>query len=107
MHAFPRQSREAQSFPAGDIVALRRRRIDVVISSVRCRCFVASIFHELDIEPGQKRPLVVRSAQHFHDALAPIAGEVIYMTAPAALSPDLRKTFHRRLYPWAEDPLKE
>ena len=97
-------------FPAGDVVALRCGGIDIVVSSERCPCFSPAIFSDLGIDPKRKRLLIPKSNQHFYNAFAPIAGEVIYMAAPGAVPPDPRQIRYRRLdttrlYPWADDPL--
>jgi microcystin degradation protein MlrC len=110
MHALPQQSGESLSFPVGDVVALRCGSIDIVVGSERCQCFGPSIFSDLGIDPECKRLLIPKSVQHFYDAFAPIAGEVIYMAAPGAVAPDPKLIPYRRLdtsrmYPWADDPL--
>jgi microcystin degradation protein MlrC len=110
MHAFPQQGGDPWWMPCGDVVALRCRGIDIVVSSVRCQCFSPSIFVDLGIEPTSRHILVVKSVQHFHKAFAPIAGEVIYMAAPGAVAPDPRQITYRRmdtrrLYPWSKSPL--
>ena len=109
-HAFPQQSGKPDLFPLGDVVALRCGSIDIVVSSRRCQCFSPSIFEDLGIDPAQKRLLIPKSTQHFYAAFAPIAGEVIYMAGPGAVSPDPMQIPYRRvntggLYPWVEDPL--
>lgn len=111
MHAFPQSSGEPWLFPAGDVVALRCRGIDIVVSSVRCQCFSPAIFTDLGIDPASKRLLIPKSLQHFHGAFAPIAKEVIYMAAPGAVPPDPRLISYRRvdtarLYPWIEEPMR-
>jgi microcystin degradation protein MlrC len=110
LHAFPQESGDPWWFPAGDTVALRCGGIDIVVNSERCQCFSPSIFSDFGIDPRSKQLLVVKSAQHFYGAFAPIAGEVIYMAAPGAVAPDPRQTVYsrvdtNRLYPWSEDPL--
>jgi microcystin degradation protein MlrC len=110
MHGLPQQSGESWSFPAGDVVALRCGSIDIVVSSERCQCFNPFIFSDLGIDPKRKRLLIPKSYQHFYDAFAPIAGEVIYMAAPGALPPDPRQISYSRLntgrlYPWVDDSL--
>lgn len=110
MHAFPQQSGGPALFPVGDVVALRSRSVDIVVGSERCQCYSPMIFSDLGIEPRQKRVLIVKSAQHFHGAFAPMAGEVIYMAAPGAVTPDPRAIAYerfdtQRLYPWVESPL--
>ncbi len=98
--------------PAGDVVALRCGGIDLIVSSQRCQCFSPSIFTDLGIEPQKKQLLIVKSVQHFYGAFSPIAGEVIYMAAPGAVSPDPRGIEYHRvdtscLYPWTDAPLRE
>lgn len=110
MHAFPQLLGPPSLWPAGDVAALRCKGIDIVVSSKRCQCFAPSIFTDLGIDPQRKRVLVVKSAQHFYGAFAPIAAEVIYMAASGAVPPDPRLLSYRRLdasrlYPWAQDPL--
>jgi microcystin degradation protein MlrC len=109
IHAFPQRSGEPLLYPTGDVIALRCGSIDIVVSSKRCQCFCPSIFSDLGIDPKLKRLLIPKSAQHFYEAFAPIAGEVIYMAASGAVPPDPRQISYRRLdtsrlYPWAEDP---
>jgi microcystin degradation protein MlrC len=99
-------------FPLGDVAAVHCDGIDIVVSSERCQCYSPSIFSDLGIDPKNKRILVVKSAQHFYGAFAPLAHEVIYMAAPGAVAPDPRLISYRRLdtrrmYPWAADPLKQ
>jgi microcystin degradation protein MlrC len=108
-HAFPQHSGDPWFFAAGDVVALRHRSIDLVVSSERCQCVAPSIFTDLGIEPTRKRLLVPKSYQHFFGAFAPIAGEIIYMAGPGAVPPDPRQIPYRRLdtrrlYPWVDDP---
>jgi len=110
IHAFPQRSGEPLLYPTGDVIALRCGSIDIVVSSKRCQCFCPSIFSDLGIDPKLKRLLIPKSAQHFYEAFAPIAGEVIYMGAPGAVVPDPRQNSYRRLdtsnlYPWIQDPI--
>jgi microcystin degradation protein MlrC len=109
MHKLPQLTGKPVLFPLGDVAALRCGGIDVVVSSVRCQCYCPSIFSELGIEPGCKRLLVVKSAQHFYSTFSPIAAEVIYMAAPGAVPTDPRLNRYRRLdtsnlYPWVAEP---
>lgn len=112
-HAVPEGAiTKSWAFPAGDVVALRCGDIDVVVSSERCPCLDPSIFTDLGIDPTSKRLLIPKSFQHFYAAFAPIAAQVIYMTAPGAVPPDPRRIEFRhvdttRLYPWVEDPLAQ
>jgi microcystin degradation protein MlrC len=64
-HAFPQQSGEPWWFLAGDTVALRCGRVDIVVSSERCQVFSPAIFSDFGIDPAPKQLLVVKSVQHF------------------------------------------
>lgn len=108
-HEFPQQSGESAWRRAGDVVAIRCGSIDIVVSSERCQCFSPSVFYDLGIDPKRKRLLIPKSTQHFLEAFAPIAGEVIYMAGPGALTPDMKQIPYRRLdtrslYPWLQSP---
>jgi microcystin degradation protein MlrC len=110
VHAFPQMSGKPVLFALGDVAALRCGSIDLVVSSLRCQCYCASIFSDLGIDPKAKRLLIPKSAQHFYGAFASIASEVIYMAAPGAVPPDPKRISYRRLetqklYPWAQNPL--
>jgi microcystin degradation protein MlrC len=52
--------------------------------------------------------LVVKSANHFRAAYAPIASEIVYMSAPGALTFDPTAIPYRlldtRKYPWLDNP---
>jgi microcystin degradation protein MlrC len=110
MHGHPQESGADRLYPLGDVVSLRVGTLDIVVSSQRCQCFSPTLFTDLKIDPSAKRLLVIKSMQHFHSAFAPVAGEVIYMSGPGAVSPDPRLIRHcnvqtDRLYPWVADPL--
>jgi microcystin degradation protein MlrC len=112
VQVFPQRSGDPELIPTGDIVALRCRGIDLIVSSERNQCFNPLIFSDCGIDPTKKRLLVVKSTQHFYCTFAPMAGEVLYMAAPGALSPDPRRIPYRHLktgglYPWIEDPLSQ
>lgn len=69
-----------------------------------------AVFSVFGIDPRAKRILIPKSAQHFCVRLELLAGEIVYMSAPGAVSPDPRHISYRRvmthhLYPWTDDPL--
>ena len=114
-HRFPQidleTGRESESvyWPIGDTVALHCQGIDILVSSERTQCFSPCIFSDLGINPQDKSLLIVKSAQHFYGAFAPIAGEVIYMAAPGAVPPIMQQIPYQRMrtnnkYPWVENP---
>ena len=78
-HRFPQidletgQESEPVYWPIGDTVALHCQGIDLIVSSERAQCFSPCIFTDLGINPNEKSLLVIKSAQHFYSAFAPIA----------------------------------
>jgi microcystin degradation protein MlrC len=110
MQAFPLQSGDRELIDSGDLAAIHFRGISIVLTNRRTQCLTPSVFSDLHIDPRGQRLLVVKSTQHFYAAFAPIAGEILYMSAPGAVAPDPKqipytKVHTRRFYPWNEDPL--
>ena len=96
-------------WPIGDVVALHCQGIDILVSSKRAQCFSPCIFSDLGINPKEKSLLIVKSAQHFYGAFAPIASDVIYMAAPGAVPPMMQQIPYQRMrtdnkYPWVDNP---
>ena len=93
---------------AGDLAAFVVGGITIVCSTIRTQCFSPVAFTAAGIEPGAQRVLVVKSMQHFHAAFAPIADDILYVTAPGAVSPDLAALPYRRArrdqWPFIENP---
>jgi microcystin degradation protein MlrC len=94
--------------PCGQCAHLSCNGVDVIVGSVRQQVLGLDVFTAFGIEPGDRRLLVVKSFNHFHAAFAPIAGEVIYMSAPGALELDPRLVPYEltdtRKFPWLDDP---
>ena len=114
-HRFPQidlesgKEDDAIYLPAGDVVALHCQGIDILVSSKRAQCFSPCIFSDLSINPKEKSLLVIKSAQHFYGAFAPIASEVIYMAAPGAVPPIMKQIPYQKMrtdnkYPWKQNP---
>ena len=114
-HRFPQVDLETGQesasiyLPAGDVVALHCEGIDILVSSERAQCFSPCIFSDLNIDAKDKSLLIIKSAQHFYGAFAPIASEVIYMAAPGAVPPIMQQIPYQTMrtdnkYPWVENP---
>jgi len=106
---FPQQSGAVDWIDQGTVVALHSAGIHLIATDGRRQCLSPSVFSDFGIEPRHMRLLIPKSAQHFHAAFGPIAGEVIYMSAPGAVAPDPRRIRYRRfltdrLYPWKAEP---
>ena len=94
--------------PAGDLAAFEVGAIAVVCSTIRTQCFSPVCFTAAGIDIGARRVLVVKSMQHFHAAFAPIAGDILYVAAPGAVSPVITALPYRKAsrdqWPFVENP---
>jgi len=71
--------------------------IDVVVNDYRMQSFHPDCFAQAGIDPARRRALVVKSTQHFHAGFAPIAREILYLSAPGSGSMDMAALAHRRV----------
>ena len=69
--------------------------IDVVLTTKRVQAGSPELFSALQIDPEQKKILVVKSTQHFHAEFAPISTLVLYASEPGALISDFTKIPYR------------
>ena len=90
----------------GDTVAINAEGIDFVVHSARAQNTNPSIFSKLGIDYASRKILVVKSMQHFHAAYAPVAAEIIYVSAPGTLSFDFARLPYTKLSRplWPVDP---
>jgi microcystin degradation protein MlrC len=92
----------------GDCVCLTCGGVDVIVSTVRQQVLGLEVFTAFGIDPTERQLLVVKSMNHFRAAFAPIAAEVVYMSAPGALNLDPRAIPYQhvdtRKFPWLDDP---
>lgn len=90
------------------VVRIAGTGIDVILNTNRTQTFEPDIFSNLGIDPLAQRVLVVKSTNHFYAGFAPIASEVIYVSAGAAYPSNPRVTNYRKLtrklWPRVEDP---
>lgn len=96
----------------GRSAALDLGGVVVIVNSERQQVFSPSCFTDHGIDPAAMRAVVVKSAQHFHAAFAPIAREVLYCEAPGVMNrfypPDRFDRVPRPIWPiddiaWASD----
>jgi len=62
--------------------------IDLVLTSKRTQVFHPDGLEQLGITPADYKGIVVKSIQHFYAGFAPIASEVLYVSAPGAIPRD-------------------
>lgn len=89
----------------GPHVALEAGGITIVLCKQREQTHSPQIFTELGIDLGKLQLVVVKSAQHFHAAFAPLASAVIYACPPGTTTTNYEaETYHRLRRPiWPID----
>ncbi|MBM3516952.1 MAG: M81 family metallopeptidase [Alphaproteobacteria bacterium] len=92
----------------GTAVWITASGIDLVLNTVRTQIFHPDAFTQLGIDPGRVKIIVVKSTQHFYAGFAPIAAEVLYVSAPGAITPDFAaipyRIFTAPYWPKVADP---
>lgn len=64
--------------------------LDAVVNDHRIQTFHPDCFSVVGVDPRRPRALVVKSTQHFHAGFAPIAREIIYVSAPSSGAMDMK-----------------
>jgi microcystin degradation protein MlrC len=94
--------------PCGDAACLTCDGVDIIVESVRQQVFGLEVLTAFGISPLERDLIVVKSTNHFRTAFEPVASEILYMSAPGALTLDFRSIAYRRMntrkYPFVEDP---
>lgn len=82
--------------------------VDVVIVSRRQQTFSPEAFTNLGIDLSSKRAVIVKSAQHFYNRFVGVASEVLFVSAPGCVRPDMAELdlprAGRPLWPQVADP---
>ena len=93
----------------GPTAVLRIDGIDVVTTSIRMHTVDLQVFLSQGIDPRTRNVLVVKSAQHFRAAFAPIARQVMLVDAGGLCSTDSSRFLYAKLRRpiWPLDDLQE
>jgi microcystin degradation protein MlrC len=83
--------------PLGDCAAIKVGGVEVVLITNRTQALGLELFRNLDIEPNQRKLVVVKSTNHFMAAFGPIAKKVIYVDSDGPLSRDYRRIPYTRV----------
>lgn len=96
-------------YPLGNTAALRVNGIDIALISLRTQVFSPELFTNLGIDVTNRRLVIVKSTQHFYGRFAPIAAEVLYISATGAVQPDFKNIPYKyadtHKYPIVADPM--
>lgn len=93
------QSFRASKVTLGTAATLRLvgTEVDVLVISNRTQTFEPDIFSNMGVNPAEKDVLLVKSTNHFHAGFAPIAAEVVYVSAPSSYPSEPRQGLYTRL----------
>lgn len=93
----------------GILAAIEYRGVKIVVGEHREQVFGPRVFSEVGIDPAAQQLLIVKSAQHFYKAFAPIAGKIVYCDSPCSRSIDFSalRFRHRRSPIWPLDACTE
>ena len=81
----------------GAAAAITIGNMDVVLASGRAQTFSPPVFTNLGIDLSKKKIVVVKSANHFYAAFAPIAREVLYVDCDGPYPRDPRKIAYTKI----------
>lgn len=79
------------------VVRIAGTEVDIILNTNRTQTFEPDVFSNLGIDPKKKDLLLIKSTNHFYAGFAPIAAEIIYVTAPTSYPSDPRITDYRKL----------
>lgn len=71
--------------PIGPTAAVRCGGVTVVLAERRDQVHSPECFTALGLDPADFRIVIVKSAQHFHAAFAPISEQILYADTPGSL----------------------
>lgn len=98
----------AGKMPMGDAVLLDAGGVHIVINTIRTQTFNPDAFTQFGIDVRSDRTVIIKSAQHFHAGIAPIADRIIYAVAQGTSSPNFKTLplphAGRPLWPQVADP---
>lgn len=93
----------------GDCALIASAGVEVVLTSFRSQAFGVDLFTQLGCDPATRKIVVVKSAQHFRAAYAPIAAAIILVDAPGVVTRDISTLPYTKIMrpKWPLDPLPQ
>ncbi|AUG53135.1 M81 family metallopeptidase [Thalassospira marina] len=81
---------------------------EVILNSNRAQSFDPDLFSNMGVDPTGKKYLFIKSTNHFYDAFAKIAGEIVYVNVHGPYPSDPKtngyKHLTRKVWPIVDDP---
>jgi microcystin degradation protein MlrC len=66
------------------LIRIAGTEIDIILNTNRTQTFEPDVFTNLGVDPMDKEVLLIKSTNHFYAGFAPIAAEIIYVSAPSS-----------------------
>ncbi len=91
----------------GAIAVVRVKGIDILLTKKRFPVYDYRLLEELNLDPRNKRVIVVKSMNNFYAGFAPIMGSVLYVWSPGLVIPPAEMKFKRikrPKWPFDENP---
>ena len=82
--------------PIGDATLIRVGGIEIILNSTRAQCFDTSLFSNFGIEPSERKILVVKSTNHFHESFAKVSPLILYCSAGRPYPNDPKTTSYKK-----------
>lgn len=82
--------------PIGDASLIRVAGVEIILNSTRAQCFDTSLFRNFGITPEDRKILVVKSTNHFHQSFARVSPLILYCSAGGPYPKDPRKTPYKK-----------
>lgn len=110
------QSFGSSIVPLGDSVWIEVEGVQIVLNTVRSQVFNPDLFSNMGIDPADMDILFIKSTNHFYDAFAPMAAEIIYVAVDGPYPNNPKTNAYRNLRraiwprvdnPHTQDPLEE
>ncbi len=102
------QSFGSSVVPLGDSVWIELDGIHMVLNTVRSQVFNPDLFSNMGIDPQAMDSLFIKSTNHFYDAFAPIAADIVYVAVNGPYPNNPRtndyKHLKRDIWPRIDDP---
>ncbi|MEM9633797.1 MAG: M81 family metallopeptidase [Pseudomonadota bacterium] len=82
--------------PIGDASLIKVGNIEVILNSTRAQCFDTSLFSNFGIDPKDRRILVIKSTNHFHQSFSRVSPLILYCAAGRPYPNDPKTTPYRK-----------
>jgi len=94
----------------GALAVVRSRSIDILLTDKRFPVYDWRVLEQMNLDPRNKRVIVVKSANNFYAGFEPIMGSVHYVLSPGLCRPSTERPMtriKRPMWPFDENPFAD